>query len=431
MPHVKIAFLGAGSYTFGPSMIKQAFVENRLDGIELALMDARRESAELMAAVARKTAERSGLRATVTATDIRTDALAGADFVICSVAVQGQKRFEIDCDVIRRLYPAHAITEFGGVAGISYSLRQIAMIEGVAADMGQLCPKAWLLNVANPLPRVTQAAHERGARTVGFCSASSGVYSLASRLLGGPRLRYPWAAARERWDITMAGLNHFSWLLAMRERASGEDMLPKLRARLDAGASTDNPRCEGIWRETGFMLLPYDEHCQDFLAPVGVEHSRTANFHGTAAERDARLAFLNDAAAGRATLDSLEGESWERPMDLVAALAFGRPARFNSVNLVNGGQIPNLPRGIFVETPGEADSRRLRAPTLPLPETALPYALSAGAVTDTIVRAALTRSRELVRRAVELDPTVVDKQAGIAAMEALLEAHADVLPAYP
>ena len=430
MSHLKIAFIGAGSYTFGPSMIKQAFVENRLDGIELALMDARRESAELMAALARKTAERVGVKATITATDRRDEALAGADFVICSVAVQGQRRFEMDCDVVRRVCPAHIITEFGGVAGISYSLRQIAMIEGLAADMKRLCPDAWLLNVANPLPRVCQAAHERGVHTVGFCSASSGVYNLAWMLLKGERLRYPWTAAKERWDVTMAGLNHFSWLLAMRERATGEDILPRLRARLDAGATTNNPRCEGIWRETGWLVLPYDGHCQDFLPPVGTEHSRTENFHGTAEERDARMAFLRRADEGQASVEDLPGESWERPMDLIAALALGRKAQFNSVNLVNDAQIPSLPRGVFVESPGEADAKGLRTPTLPLPDSTLPYALSAAAVTDTIVRAALTRSRALVRRAVELDPTVIDKRTGIAAMDALLSAHADVLPAY-
>ncbi len=430
MSHAKIAFLGAGSYTFGPSMIKQAFVEDRLEDIELALVDVRRESAELMAAVARKTVERLGLRSTVTATDRRDEALAGADFVICSVAVQGAKRFDMDRDVALRLAPGHVITEFGGIAGISYSLRQIAMIEAVAADMKRLCPGAWLLDVANPLPRVVQAAHKLGARTVGLCSATSGVYDLAWRMLEGARLRYPWTEAKDRWDVTMAGLNHFSWLLAMRDRKTGEDMLPKLRARLDAGVTTDNPRCEGIWRETGFMLLPHDEHCQDFLAPVGVEHSRTEAFHGNPSERDERLAFLRRIAEGQAVIEDLPGESWERPMDLIAAFVFGRPARFNSVNLINDGRIPNLPRNIFVETPAEADANGLRTPTLPLPEKTLPYARNAAAVTEAIVRAALERKRSRVHQAVALDPTILDKRAGIAAMDALLVAHADILPAY-
>jgi alpha-galactosidase/6-phospho-beta-glucosidase family protein len=51
-------------------------------------------------------------------------------------------------------------------------------------------------------------------------------------------------------------------------------------------------------------------------------------------------------------------------------------------------------------------------------------------VTDTIVRAALKRSRGLVREAAERDPTITDKAKGVAALDECLAAHADVLPAY-
>jgi alpha-galactosidase/6-phospho-beta-glucosidase family protein len=38
--------------------------------------------------------------------------------------------------------------------------------------------------------------------------------------------------------------------------------------------------------------------------------------------------------------------------------------------------------------------------------------------------------RRMVHEAVELDPTIVDKSAGIRSIEACLAAHADVLPVY-
>jgi len=68
------------------------------------------------------------------------------------------------------------------VAGISYSLRQIALISEVAADMKARCPQAWLLDIANPLPRVTQAAHELGVQTAGFCSVSLESYAMLARV---------------------------------------------------------------------------------------------------------------------------------------------------------------------------------------------------------------------------------------------------------
>ena len=44
--------------------------------------------------------------------------------------------------------------------------------------------------------------------------------------------------------------------------------------------------------------------------------------------------------------------------------------------------------------------------------------------------AALTRGRRLVHRTVELDPTITDKPAGLAAIDECLTAHADMIGEY-
>ena len=51
-------------------------------------------------------------------------------------------------------------------------------------------------------------------------------------------------------------------------------------------------------------------------------------------------------------------------------------------------------------------------------------------VTDAIVRAARERSLPGLRHAVELAPTIVDKRAGLEALHACVQAHADLLPTY-
>ena len=426
---VRIAFVGAGSYTFGPSVLKQLFVDNRIDGIDLALIDVDAKAADLMAGVARRLADKAGVRANVSAPRDRRAGLDGADFVICSAAVQGQRRFAMDCEIIARRTPGHLVTEFGGVAGISYSLRQIAMIESLCTDMRQSCPNAWLLDSANPLPRLCQAAHELGVRTIGFCSASALVYDLAWRILYGERIPYPWTASRAKYHAVWAGLNHFTWLLEFRERATGQDMIPILREKIRAGVTTANPRCEGLFLQTGHWLLPHDHHCYDFLPPVPGQAGREQAFHGDAQERATRLAHLQAVAAGKAEL-TIAGEAWERPGDLIATMAAGRRTEFEALNLVNERRIADLPPSVFVETPAVVDAFGPTPIPVSLPPAALPYAQSAAAVTDAIVRAALTRSREMVHQAVVLDPTVTDKPAGIAAIDECLAAHADLLPPY-
>ena len=429
MPGVKVAVIGAGSYVFGVSILKQALVDHRLVGVELALVDVQPEVVELMGGVGRRLIRELGLKSRVSVHTDREAALDGADFVLCAAAAELRRRLDMDCEIVARLCPGHWVTEFGGVAGISYSLRQIALITGLAQTMKRLCPAAWLLNSANPLPRVCQAAHECGVRTAGFCSVSTGGLSGVWHLLHGERLPWPPTRAEEAWDVTMAGVNHFSWLMALRDSETRADLMPELRRRI--AESDDDSRSFALARETGYLPMSGDSHIRDFLEPLGPPPREQTLHHGTAEERAARLALLRDVAEGRMPWDPLFVQTaWERPVDLVAAMAFGRPCHFHSLNLVNTGQVPNLPRGVFVETPAEGTASGPVPVEVELPAPVLPYCERTARVTDAIVRAATQRSRKLLREAVELDPTILDKQTGVQAVGACLAAHADLLPEF-
>jgi alpha-galactosidase len=430
-PHLKIALIGAGSYVFGPSMLSQAIIERGLNGVELALVDLDADMLDRMAGVGRAMARKLGVNIAITTHTDRATALDGASFVICSAAAQMRRRFMMDVEIINAHLPGHLVSEFGGIAGISYSLRQIALITALAAEMRRLCPDAWLLNVANPLPRVCQAAHEAGIRTIGFCSAALQGHSNLWQLWGGPPLRYPFAAATDRWTMTTAGLNHFAWVVELRERATGRDLLPDLRALLADGVSHGNPLIEHYARQTGYYLAPGDEHSRDFLPSVAGVHveSLAQAWHGDADQRAARLSLLEAVGAGERSWDVLlEHISWERPIDLIAALMHGETAQFEALNLVNdAGQIPDLPAGVFVETPCVVEGGAVMPTRVALPDSVLPLCQNVAAVTETIVRAAERRGRALLHEAVECDPTVLDKTAGREAIDACLQAHADVV----
>jgi len=430
MDRLKIAVIGVGSFVFGPSMLHQVILEHRLQDIELALVDADAEMVELMASVGKQMARQANAQIYISTHTSRPDALNGADFVICSVARQGFKRYAMDYQIIQQYMPEHVVTEFGGIAGIGNSLRQIAMILELADDMQHYCPKAWLFDIANPLPRVCQAAHERGIKTVGFCSVSQLAYSMAWQILHGEALHYPFTQARECWNITTAGLNHFAWLTNFTEKETERDMLPSLRQALAQGQTSGNPVSEALARETGYLLVPVDDHTRDFLRP-SVQVPNILPFHGSHDERQQRVAHLQRIAQGREEFESiLHNPSWERPIDVIAALAFNKPTAVHSLNMINEGQIPNLPRSVFVETPCRVTKEGIMPQTVILPDAVLPLCQHTALVTDTIVQAALQHSRALVHNVVELDPTVLDISTGIRAIDACLEAHADMLPYY-
>src|SRR5512133_375495 len=102
---MKLAILGVGSFVFGPSALHDAIVEHKFDGAHVALFDPNTAGMELMAQVARHMAAEAGIAVRVTTHSQLREALEGAGFVISSAAVQIQKRFGMDCQIVREMYP--------------------------------------------------------------------------------------------------------------------------------------------------------------------------------------------------------------------------------------------------------------------------------------------------------------------------------------
>jgi alpha-galactosidase len=432
MPPLKIAVLGAGSFVFGPSILIQLIFENTLGDIELALMDVDSEMVHLIAGIGRQMAHEAHKPVRITTHTQRVAALEGADYVICSAAVQARQRYLMDSDIIQQHMPDHIVTEFGGVAGISYSLRQIALITQITQDMKRCCPDAWLLNVSNPLPRVCQAAHASGIKTVGFCSVALNAYNFLWQILrSGPPLKHPFTEAIKHWHITTAGVNHFTWVLELVHRGTREDLLPQIQQHITSGATSRNPQMEAVCVETGYFLAVGDSHVRDFLEPPRPLPPPHIPFHGDDHERWQRLQQLRNIVHGSESWQGLLGQvSWERPVDLIVARAAGKRANFRALNLVNEGQMPDLPNGVFVETPCEVSADGLHPQTMHLPQSVHHLTRRTAQVTDTIVQAALNHSRALLTEAVELDPTIEDKAAGQRTLDHCLSAHSDLLPTY-
>jgi alpha-galactosidase len=431
MSQVKVAVLGAGSFVFGPSLLKDAIAEHRLDDLELAMVDPNDLALELMASVGRRMAHELGVGLKISSHARRTSALDGADFVICAAAQGMLRRFETDCAIIDRLSPGHMISRFGGIAGISYSLRQIALIQEICSDMRRICPNAWLLNLANPLPHISQAAHEEGVRTVGFCSVALAGYGKIWNILHQQQLDYPFEPAQSQLDVTMGGLNHFSWVLAVRDHETEEDLYPAIRESAAHNDTLHEPITQRMLAETGYLLAPGDDHVREFLAPYDPVAPRCTPGLGTLEQREQQIDLLRDVAEGRAPWQDLfDHESWEEPIDLIAAMIRGQAKRFHALNLINRGQLPGLPASAFVETPAIGTTAGPIAEKVQLPAAVSPLCEHTALVTDTIVRAARQQNRRLLHEAIEMDPTILDKPAAIVALDACLEAHADILPAY-
>jgi alpha-galactosidase len=432
MSEVKITFIGAGSFVFGPAVLAGVLRHHDLGPCELALVDVDADALGLMAAVARRVAATQRPQLRVTEHTHHDTALPGSDFVIHCAAPQLQSRHRTDRQIIERHAPDHLVTEFGGIAGLSYSLRQIAFIRSICEAVSRHCPKAWLLCAANPLPRVCEAAHRLGVRTAGFCNASLTGYRLVERAMTDappPDTLTPFDALRRRFELLIAGVNHLTWIIAARDVASGDDLMPALRRARDMGRRLGEPRSEQLLAETGYLTVCGDRHIQDFLPPPDAAPPRHDPWHGKAEERTRRREQLAAVAEGREPFDNLH-LAWEKPIDLVAGIVFGRDVPLHALNLANDGQIPQLPRGCMVETPAVAGSGGPAPQVVQLPPSVAALCRPTAELTSLIVRAALEQRRTLVHDVVDRDPTITDKAAGRTAADAVLEAHADMIGSF-
>ncbi len=94
--------------------------------------------------------------------------------------------------------------------------------------------------------------------SVGLCHGMMGGREGVSRILGRPL---------EELDIVAGGLNHFFWVTAIRDKATGEDLYPAFRAKM---ADPDCPAMPPLVRKMvevfGCYTYPSDDHIGEYLS---------------------------------------------------------------------------------------------------------------------------------------------------------------------
>lgn len=425
---MKITLIGVGSFVFGPSAVYDAIVTNDIPNLELALVDHNIDVAHRMAGVARRLAADSEREVEVSVhTDWRS-ALDGSDFVCMSAAVDVTGRFQQDREIIAALAPTHVVTEFGGVAGISYTIRQIELVTRLANDMIEMCPQALLLMSSNPLSRVCEAAQSVGIQTVGFCSNSMKGYGLIGRLLQEWDEDFPWPKAVDRYEATMAGSNHFTFLSSIRDRVTGEDVLPELVSAIARNPLAVGPVTRNLLGVTGCLTTNGDDHIRDFVSPSAETQSLEYNVHGGPAERLRRLQLLADIGAGIEPFNKLiDHRAWESPVSFAAAFAGLGDAYFHSVNLPNVGQLADVSYGPFVETPAHVSRGQISPHHVTLTKVASELTDQTVTLSHGVVSAAMAQDFDAVLACLEQDPTVVNLGEASLALRTCLTAHADLV----
>ena len=228
----------AGGGGFRVPLVYRALCSGPFAGLvdELVLYDVNPSRLGAIESVLRAMPVPEGSRpAVVVSTDL-PQALAGTRMVFAAIRPGGtagrmiDERVALDLGVLGQ--------ETTGAGGISYALRSIPRMLGLAEAMRLHCPEAWLINFTNPAGMVTEAlVPVLGRRVIGICDSAGGLVKRAAAAAGAP-------LAEGRLDgVGYYGLNHLGWLY--RLAPEGADLLPGLLSNHDALASMEEGRLFG------------------------------------------------------------------------------------------------------------------------------------------------------------------------------------------
>ncbi|PKL26753.1 MAG: alpha-glucosidase [Spirochaetae bacterium HGW-Spirochaetae-3] len=426
---MKIVLVGAGSVQFGCGTLGDIFCSDRLKGSEITLHDINAKALDAVLQTAKDSIEQNRLPFTVNATTNRRDAFTGADFIISSIEVGNRFQLWDEDWKIPQQYGVHQVYgENGGPGGVFHALRIIPPILDIVKDAMELCPGAYIFNYSNPMTAICTAVKRAypEARFIGMCHEIGWLSRWLPRMLG---------MKHEDIYFKAAGLNHFSCMLEVKDKASGKDLYPAVRAKApgfferESGYSDvlDSYRATGILEESEqyekknadkksryewadrklikFMLERYgllpittDSHFGEYLGWAWdvVDHRGILDFY------DVYKVMLSQN-----TRHDIKLQTTERVVPIIDGILGDSGFEESAVNLQNNGLIEDLPPWIAVEVPaivGKDGVKGVHIRDMPKGYAALLRAYCG--VYDLTAEAAIRKKKSFVIQALLANPVV-------------------------
>lgn len=405
----KITFIGAGSFEFTRSLVRDILSFPSLEASEITLMDIDEDRLDLAHRAVNRIVHAGQYPATVTATTNRVAALTDADFVVVTIIVGSTDVWSHDIQVPMKYGVDVNVGDTRGVSGIFRALRTIPVMVDIARDMDCYCPNALMLNYTNPMAMLCRAIHrETDVQVTGLCHSVQGTAAMLSAWIGAPL---------DEITYTCAGINHTAWYLDYRW--NGENAYPLIRK-----AITENQDIYNAEQVRNEMYLAFDYYVTESSGhnseyswwfrkrPDLIEKYCTHSTNWNPGKH----AYILEQYQSRDhswrddICDWLENETinLERGVEYAAyimnAIMGGAPFQFNG-NVANTNLISNLPHNACVEVPVRASREGLE----PVPVGVLPSHIAAftsllSQIEEMTVEATLTGDHRLIYQAVALSP---------------------------
>jgi alpha-galactosidase/6-phospho-beta-glucosidase family protein len=267
----RIAFVGGGSYQWGPKIIQDLALNEELRGSTLVLHDINGEALEDMYQWGTRALDEAKAPLNLEKSQRLQEALTGADFVVLSISTGGLDATALDLEIPARYGVVQTVGDTVGPGGLFRGLRNVPVVVEIARAMVEYCPHAVLLNLTNPLTALTRAVTKATSiKAIGLCHELFSTLDMLSKMFDAPE---------ETINVRVAGVNHFIWITDVS--VHGRDVTDEAFRRVSGGearesslsdAAGDTDPFTNTWgfrtelcRLYGYLPAAGDRHVCEFL----------------------------------------------------------------------------------------------------------------------------------------------------------------------
>lgn len=427
---LKVAVIGGGS-SYTPELI-EGFILNHttFPVTEIVLVDIEEgfRKLSIVGELAKRMVVQSGLPIDVSLTLDRRLALSGADFVTTQMRI-GMLEARVWDETIPLKYGMIG-QETTGPGGMMKALRTIPVLLGIAKEMEELCPNAWLLNFTNPAGMVTEAILKYSKiKSIGLCNSPIAAYKWLSSL---------YEVSPDRIYCEFVGLNHLHFI--SRITIDEVSKLPELLADQEGYSARNVPQYEwnpSLLRTLGAIpsyYLKYFYLHRELLA----EQQASAAKGETRAETVQRLEeelfeLYQDVnlAEKPKQLEQRGGAYYSEAAVRLMNSLYNNSGDIQTLNVANQGILDFIPDEACIEV----NCKVLKDGPVAMPITLVPPAVkglihAVKTYEQLAIEAAVSGSRDLALTALAHHPLVPSVNDAEAMLNEMLERNKRYLPQF-
>lgn len=435
----KIVLIGAGSAAFGPPTFVDLNLSKILAGSTISLVDIDTEKLHMMYEVLSEDNKKIGNKFNIECTPNREKALKGADFVINST--EHGDRFELrwqDNTIPRKHGSTERMGENGGPGGFFHSARQIPEIIKIAKDVERICPDAFFINYSNPMSRICLALKRAipKLKMFGLCHQIG--------LLTPHHLPKIIDKDLKDLQIITGGLNHFAFLMGLKEITTGKDLMPLFNENCLTYFKDKRDRFHyadltfEIYKR--FRWFPYvgDNHICEYLQ-FGSNYTTAQDLTDWISRMELGKKAINfqlkwyykRLKKGKYPKEGMliRDPSGERAIPIIEAIIHDSNSYEIAVNIPNDKIIDNLPQDLVIECSGIVNKQGIRGVRLGnIPKNIAAILRIEASIQDLCVEAILQESKDLAIDCLAMDVNCGSFEMAETIFDEMIQVQKDYLP---